>query len=383
MSNQVIVVGAGLAGLTAARYLEEAGLGVTVFESSERPGGRLKSDYVDGFTLDHGFQVINPRYPEVLAAGVIDLCEFTSLPAGFRLVDGETSKRITVSQALTFPGSIKEKISFLSYLNSRARNSATFGAETERFPILYSGLLEPFLRGVFLTDPADIASDAAQKILRSFITGRPGVPAHGVGVFSALLAAQVNSIQYSTPVLGVSQGQVKTKDQSHSADFIVVATDPHTAQKLLTGVKTPQMLASYTWYHKTSSEIPQVQLLSVTKSNPIINSIVISESVPTYAPEGMKLISSTSLQEMNEVEVRKELSQIWGSSTNDWELIGKYQITESLPFHGVGTPLYSQHHIDGGIFLAGDHRTYPSQQGAMESGRIAAEGIIRRVLPTR
>ena len=108
-----------------------------------------------------------------------------------------------------------------------------------------------------------------------------------------------------------------------------------------------------------------------------------SKLVPAYAPKESTLIASTTLNTISESEVRRELSNIWQISTHDWQLLAKYEIKQSLPLHGVGTPLYAKQHIEGGLFIAGDHCTYPSQQGAMESGRIAAESIIRRVLPKR
>ncbi len=181
MKHDVIVVGAGLAGLTAARYLAQAGLEVLVLESSDRPGGRVKSDHIDGFTLDHGFQVINPNYPEVVASGVLKNCDFHSMPAGFRIIDGSESRRLTLTNAIYSPGSITEKIALLKFLSIRASNKVSLGTSSSQFAHLFAEVLEPFLRGVFLTQPSDVASDVAQKILRSFIFGRPGVPVGGVG----------------------------------------------------------------------------------------------------------------------------------------------------------------------------------------------------------
>ena len=379
MSVQVTVVGAGLAGLTAARYLQASEIEVQVIESSDRPGGRMKSDYIDGFTLDHGFQVINPKYPEVVASGLIDSCDFTSLPIGVRIVDGDESRRISISTALSVPGSMREKIAFLTYLNSHAKAEKSLGDDSSRFPKLFTEVLEPFLRGVFLTEPSRIASDAAQKVLRSFIAGRPGLPAKGVGTFSNMLASSVKSIQYNTVVQEVCDGRVVTDSQTLRSDFVIVATDPTTAHQLIAGRKIPEVLPSTTWYHVTTGDLKNSDILAAQKTGAIVNSIVISEHLPSYAPRGSLLIATTTLNVVSESDVRRELSNIWGISTHDWQLLAKYEIKQSLPFHGVGTPLYTKQHIEGGLFIAGDHCTYPSQQGAMESGRLAAEEIIRRV----
>jgi len=163
MKRDVVVVGAGLAGLTAARYLQNAGVDVEVIESSDRPGGRVKSDYIDGFVLDHGFQVINPKYPEVAATGLLEMCDFTSLPAGFRCIDGDQDSRVTLLRGLSVPGSLSEKIAFAKFLNSRAKHSESFGGAANSFHTLFTTTLAPFLRGVFLAEPSEIAADAAQK----------------------------------------------------------------------------------------------------------------------------------------------------------------------------------------------------------------------------
>ena len=265
MNKQVLVVGAGLAGLTAARYLQSAGIDVAVIESSDRPGGRVKSDYIDGFVLDHGFQVINPKYPEVAATQILDSCDFATLPLGMRVVQGGSSRRVTAATALTTPGSVREKLSFLAFLNSHASGNESFGNVSLRFPKFYSEILEPFLRGVFLTDPKVIASDVAQKILRSFISGRPGVPAKGVGVFTQKLADTVSSIHYNTVVQEVSDGKVVTDSEEMRSEFIVVAVDPTTSHQLISGRTIPEVLPSTTWYHVTSGVLKNSDLLATSK----------------------------------------------------------------------------------------------------------------------
>ncbi len=60
---KVIVVGAGLAGLTCAKALREGGAGVTAFEASDGVGGRVRTDEKDGFLLDRGVQAYFTAYP--------------------------------------------------------------------------------------------------------------------------------------------------------------------------------------------------------------------------------------------------------------------------------------------------------------------------------
>ena len=379
MKHDVVIVGAGLAGLNAAQLLQVAGVDVLVLESSNRPGGRVKSDRVDGFILDHGFQVINPSYPEIASSGVLNEVDFVSLPAGFRLIDADSSKNFTLLAALNLPGSMREKIAFASFLASKASNRQSLGECAKRFSALYQDALKPFLCGVFLTNPDQIASDAAQKILRSFIKGRPGVPAEGVGVFSDRLASRLRNIRYNTKVVEVSEDRVMTDSEELYADFIIVATDGSTAHQITGLGLAPTPLASTTWYHALDAAPENSNLLAVQKGGSVINSVAISQFAPKYAPAGKTLISSTTLTSESESRVVDEISKIWNVGSSSFTFLGNYEISFSLPLHGVNSPLYSKYRVGEKIYFAGDHMTYPSQQGAMESGRIAAEEIIRRV----
>ncbi|MEN9324877.1 MAG: hypothetical protein RL414_631 [Actinomycetota bacterium] len=381
MKTDVVVVGSGLAGLSAARYLQDAGKSVVLLESSQRPGGRVQSTIQDGFILDHGFQVINPKYPEIAATGLIAECDFISFPAGFRVVDGDTSKRYTLATAAKTPGSLVEKSRFLQFLNGAVDNKRNLGSYSTSFPKLYSEILEPFLRGVFLTEPSTIAADVAQKIMRSFASGRPGLPAGGVGVFTEKLAEKIIDIRFGTSVHSVEPGKVATNNGEFFADFIVVATQRSQAERLL-GSTEPMAptkdLSSTTWYHVTRGDLPQSDLLAVQKNGVVVNSVVLSQLIPSYSSNGMTLVSSTTILPTTEIHVREELARIWQISTHDWQLVAQRTIEESLPEHLPGKAMYSKQYRGNGIFIAGDFASYPSQQGAMESGRLAAEEIIRR-----
>ena len=117
-------------------------------------------------------------------------------------------------------------------------------------------------------------------------------------------------------------------------------------------------------------------MLAIDADGAIVNSLVISDIVKSYAPPGMNLISTTTISPISESELRKDLAKIWGSSTRNWELLAKYEIKQSLPFRKSGGDLRSQSRYSDGIFVAGDHMDLPSQNGAMRSGRSAALEVI-------
>jgi len=73
MDFDCIVIGAGLAGLTATRNLESTGKSVLLIEASNEVGGRVRSDHIDGYICDRGFQVINPKYRQVEKSGMFQI----------------------------------------------------------------------------------------------------------------------------------------------------------------------------------------------------------------------------------------------------------------------------------------------------------------------
>ena len=341
--KRVAVVGGGLAGLTAAIYLQRNDVDVTVYEASDRVGGRVTTDLIDGFRCDRGFQVINPNYSEIKRLNALQDIEFSPISPNVR-INGE-------------------KFGLSHPLNTL---KTLFNFEKK--------VLNPFLKGVFLTDPADVDRTIANEIKRSFIFGRPGVPTLGVGEFSEGLADRIENVQLNSTVQSIKNGKVSGNFGSVNFDAVIVATDPITSTAL-TGFKDYlKVLPSFTWYHATNGQIHNSKYLSIDTSSKLVNSVVISEVSRSYAPENQSLIASTSLTKMSESEVKRDLAKIWGVETKSWELIALYDIKQSLPLRknaGKSNPK-----LDEKLYIAGDHRDIPSQNGAMRSGRKAALAVI-------
>lgn len=377
MRKSVVVVGAGLAGLTCAIYLQRRGASVTVLESSDRVGGRVKTDSVNGFLFDHGFQVINPNYSEIKRLNALSGLEFCEVFNNLRIFEESGEVKIGLSHlAKTLSiGSFSEKIAFAKFLASNTREKK-LGDSALKFQNIYARALSPFLRGVFLTNPDLIRADIAREIIRSFILGRPGIPQSGVGEFSKKLAVEVSDIRLNSQVDEVKQGSVHGNFGRLDCDEIVLATDLTTAAQMLDLGEIPKTLSSTTWYHATSDELVDDNYLALDPKSPIVNSLVISKVSRDYAPAGINLISSTTLAPISESEVRKELSKFWKCDTRNWDLAARYEIKQSLPFRADLEELNRNPKISDGIYIAGDHRSVPSQNGAMRSGRQAALTII-------
>ena len=341
---KIAVVGAGLSGLSAAIYLERNGQEVVLFEASNRVGGRVTSDEVNGFICDRGFQVINPSYSEIRRLKALDGIEFSQINTNIRIDGIKYGTRHLINDLAALP-KLREKV------------------------------LNPFLKGVFLNDPKNIPKKIANEITRSFIFGRPGVPDQGVRVFSENLADRVSNIQLNAVVENISKGKVSGNFGSEKFDAIIVATDPTTSVQLTGEKEFVRVLPSYTWYHTTQGEIPESQYLSINSSGSLVNSIVISEISKTYSPQGYSLIASTSLEPISESQVKQELRKLWGVETAKWELVSKYEIKQSLALNGEALKPNSK--ISENLYIAGDHRDVPSQNGALRSGRRAALAVLK------
>jgi len=385
LPKKVIVIGAGLAGLSAAITLQNEGASATLLECSDRPGGRVTSDQIDGFICDRGFQLLNVNYPEIKRLAIRNEIDFVSASSIIEVARDEKRIRIGDPRAAFFSifnsetGSLIEKIRLVKYLIKRTRVGSV-GEELKVNGVgkTYERVLRPFLTGVFLADPLLVNAEYGRTAIGHFVTGNSGLPAQGIRVFSEALAARVHSIEFGVQVNSIKNGVIKTSKGKYEADAIIVATDATTAAQLLDLTEVPQLVGCTTWYHSTNESPTQSKSLIIDSQDrgPLVNTIVISNMLPSYAPAGKSLISSTSILPATESEVRRHLSILYGTDTRKWKLVAKYEIPSALPLAGLQSQIASSSHVEDSIYLAGDYRSAPSQNGALLSGRLAALSVL-------
>lgn len=406
MSADVLVVGAGLAGLACALHLSEAGLGVEVLEASDAVGGRIRTDRVDGYLIDRGFQVFNTAYPEarrVLDLPGLNLCGFD------RAVEIEhegTIHRLAEpwrepgesTSLLTAPiGSPLERLALARYA---AAATATPSSRLLRRPdrpalddLAASGvrdeplerLIRPFLAGVLLEDELTTSSRFVRMVVRTFARGTVAVPAVGMQQIPEQLATKVgrDAVRLGVDVTSVTAGRVHHSEGRDTARAVVVATDGDTAARFLgSDVVAPTWNGVRTYFHATDvAPSARATLRLPGGPSPLLNSVVMTAAAPGYAPAGRALVATSVLHGegrlVPELEtLRPYLDALWRTDTSKWDTVAVRDVPYALPAMPAPHRFAKPVRVSAGLYVCGDHRDTSSIQGALVSGRRAAEAVL-------
>lgn len=405
-SHDVVVVGAGLAGLMAARVLYGAGLDVVVLEADDAPGGRVRTDQVDGMLLDRGFQVINPSYPAARLAFDLKGMRLRAFRPGAVIARGRhrypvVDPRRAANQALAalrLPiGSMREKIAFARWAFAtgygpvariKDDRDESLAEHLERHGLageFTDTVLRTFLAGVVGEDELRTSARLARLLVRSFVRGTPALPTNGMQALPDHLAARLGPsvLRTSTPVTALRGTSVDTAGGTITGRAVVVATDARSAAQLL-GEPPPRTRALTTFYHLApeSPDSRRLLHLDADRRGPVISTAVLTDVAPTYAPDRV-LVSSTTLgadgSAQAELDVRKHVGLIYGTDPASWQHIATYPIADALPETAPGTPIRRPVSLGDGRYVAGDHRDTSSIQGALVSGRRVAAAVLARL----
>ena len=113
------------------------------------------------------------------------------------------------------------------------------------------------------------------------------------------------------------------------------------------------------------------------RRGPLANTVVMTTAAPAYSSDGRALVAATAVGRHpdTEVDARRHAGLLYGVDPTGWELLRTDVIEHALPAHPAGQPLAQQVALGDGLFVCGDHRDTPSIQGALVSGRRAAEAV--------
>ncbi|MCO8246122.1 MULTISPECIES: NAD(P)/FAD-dependent oxidoreductase [unclassified Haladaptatus] len=411
----VIVAGAGLAGLVAARHLARLGVDVHVFEREDEVGGRVRTERKDGFVLDRGFQVLFTSYPAARRELDFDELDLRYFDPGAVLA--RPGSRSTLSDPFRDPGTLFEsmanpevhlgdKVRTLKLRRELTRkpNREIFAGEDESIEeyLRERGFSEsfrdnfvgPFYGGITLDRSLLTSKKVFEFTFKMLSTGRIAVPADGMGAISEQLARKARTagatIHLEEVVSAVeSDGdevRVEIDGETITGDVAVVATDPKAAREL-TGVDSiptdARSCVTQYFVHDEPLDTGNRILLNVGDDAP--NEIVpVSTIAPEFAPDGRELLSATYLglpEESDEelAETVVETLQRWYPDRNFAPL--EHLHTDRIEFAQFAQPpgvfdTLPTNRTDGeSVYLAGDYTEASSLNAAMESGRKAALAV--------
>jgi phytoene dehydrogenase-like protein len=402
----VVVVGAGLAGLVCARRLEDGGRTVALLEASDAPGGRVRTDMVDGFRIDRGFQVLLTGYPEAerwLDYGALDLRPFVP---GARIWDGSGWQR--VSDPLRRPGDLwvtlradigglPDKLKLLRLVRrAQARRGEGLWREEVRSTAealaaegfserMLERFLRPWLRGILLSPDLEVPESMMEFVLAQFAGGDAAVPAAGMEAIPRQLAAGLRpgTLRCGARVAAVEPGRVLLAGGGEvEAERIVIAA-PWEAERLLGVAGEPPAwgVTTLSFAAETSPVDEAVLVLNGSGAGRVNHVAVMSDVAPGYSPPGSALVTVTVLGIGTETDaalaqqVKDELGAWFGGEVGAWKCLRVARIRRALPRRRtlVPEPLAEAR---PGVWLCGDTRRHPSIEGAMRSGRETAEAIL-------
>jgi phytoene dehydrogenase-like protein len=407
--KKVLIVGGGLAGLACAHRLHTAGARPMIFERSDGVGGRVRTDEVEGFLLDRGFQVFLDAYPEagdLLDKDKLDLRAFrpgaqVHLTIGLRrIMDVFREPSSFVASAFAPIGSLADKlrVARLRWRLLRLTTAEIAQREdmtTERYlqhagfsPAMIDGFFRSFYGGIFLERELQTSSRMFEFTFKMFSQGSATLPACGMGEIPRQLASRLppDALHLGAEVTAIQADGITLKSgEFFPGDAVVVATDATVANAWVGGDESKPAWRSVTCLYFAASRSPlgePIIALNGTGSGLVNNVCVPSDLAPNYAPPGRALVSVSILGRPESADlpnrVKAELQNWFGPGVAEWQHLRTYQIERALPRQAPGRgftgPGFGR---ERGVYVCGDHQWSASIEGAIISGLRTADAILQ------
>ncbi len=409
----VIIIGAGLAGLSCARILQKHRINYLLLDGAEKVGGRIRTDIVDGFQLDRGFQVLQTAYPdakEILSYPDLKLKSF--FPGAMiryqdkfhRLAD-PFRDLYTAAKGLFSPiGTLKDKL-----LVGMLRTQVAFGTLEKLLQkpevttlqrlksfgfsdVIIDRFFKPLYSGIFLENELSTSSRAFDYNFRMMALGDICLPSEGMEAIPRQLLTMLDpaKIKLNSKVASLSENKVAlASGETLTAPKIVLAVDQPQACKLLEVTVAPKMKTVTTLYFsaaKAPTTAP-ILFLNAQSSGPVMNMCVPTNVCKSYAPEGKALISCSVLkhdfasEEMLFQKVLEQMKQWFGNEVDAWKHVRTYKIINALPIQEPPLADVSSKPMQvlKGLYQCGDYGGIASIQTALQSGRLVGEALVQGV----
>ncbi|MDF2157679.1 NAD(P)/FAD-dependent oxidoreductase [Algoriphagus sp. CAU 1675] len=411
--KKIYIIGAGIAGLISALELEKAGFSPIILESTDRVGGRMKTDEMDGFLLDHGFQVLNTAYPEAHKYLDLQALNLRTFDPGAVIFDGKESYIITdpmrnplkiVGMAFSKVGTFLDKVKMFSLtqelkkkslediFNEPSKPTLQYLKEYGFSDLIISNFFKPFFRGVFLEKHLNTSSRMFEYVFKMFAIGQAAIPEKGMGQIPEMIRRQLSKTQiyFNSPVKEVRGNVIYMESgETVEADRIIIGVQPDRVMKQLQGQFAPPKSVTNLYFSLQKSFMARPMLGLVTGDHLVNNLVFMDDVSRAYSSSGKSLLSVTVLDsDLAEKEliakVQEELEEISGIKAGFFKPVKTYHIPFALPNSEdlrYSIPM-TECRITDQVFLAGDYLLNGSINAAMTSGRIAAEAVVHSFMPT-
>ncbi|MEM8757018.1 MAG: FAD-dependent oxidoreductase [Planctomycetota bacterium] len=429
----IVIVGGGLSGLSAARSLAAGGASVQILCGGAGVGGRVRTDAHDAptgrFLLDRGFQVYLTAYEETGRLIDTDALGFRAFYPGslvrfegsFHRVADPFRKPLDAVKLFASPVASLPDKARLGLLDQRIKRSsvdaiwarperttlamlreAGFGeAAIERF-------FRPFFGGVFFDRELETSSRMFEFTYKHFATGDTALPAQGMGAIPQHIADRLTAdfprVEIKTDC-AVARIDPKTAEltlgtgEAVPALRVLIATDGHAQAALLGQKPTVPFNQTATVYYDADPETiaalggESILVLDGDGTGPVNHLAVPNLTQPGYAPEGRALVACSIVDpevltalddESLDAAIRKQMVGWFGDGANQWNRLRVYRIRHALPRrvpgeHGIDMGAFSTRVAactTGRVHVTGDHLTHGSIEGAVVAGRRAAEMML-------
>ncbi len=409
--HKIVIAGAGVAGLSAALHLQKKGYtNITIVEKSDRPGGRMKTEHLDGFTLNCGFHVFHTAYAYAQELLDYDALHLKYFDAGVKVIEAKKIKtyydpfkhpskvlKLLFSNISTF----SDKFNFLKrYIEIK---NLTETQIFEKFEVKTSSILkkkkfsnrliksffQPLFSAIFMENELTTSRRVFDMTYKMMIEGKIALPAQGIEAIPKQMASNLltSSFRYNATVESYSDNMVTLGNgETLEADIFIAATEHNSIfSKMKKVTHTANHRSSTCLYFSADAKPFKGALVCVNANNPkLVSSIaVLTNLYQGYAPQGKQLIcvnlnGYAKADDKTVVsEVLYELKWIFGKQVFDWELLKIFRIEYALPNQDIALGKRSEQELRLGknAYVCGDHLLYGSMNAAMKTGKLVAELI--------